>query len=389
MFTPGFNYAEAESMLKLCMQLNGTGLKDDSGNDIPPPNVSGDWGLIYNSVEKEPTKKERWTRGGAIKEIDGIGPFDNAWGIWKENRTSRYAIVIRGTVSEPSSILDDVLATTILANSFLKLQLPNGQKKILPIQTVSEANVENAAVHLGFAWGAATLLYHKTKGILNVLIGLPVESEIYIAGHSQGAAIATLLHSLLQHAGTSSTSSLGSALADKKFSYKSYVFAQPKPGNWQYGHDFAQIAGNFGNALCINNNRDWVPQVPLSFDPPDEVTNNPIDDYLSKNHPVLKLFVGGFESMAQKGRKAISDIVEEAAKNAEHYLGKNIDGKYLLETNDRDNASPDLNYVQCGRLLSMRADKSEKEGSDLFWQHHCGNYEIQMKSQLSVNGKIK
>lgn len=47
MFTPGFNYAEAESMLKLCMQLNGTGLKDDSGNDVPPPDVRENWDPIY------------------------------------------------------------------------------------------------------------------------------------------------------------------------------------------------------------------------------------------------------------------------------------------------------------------------------------------------------
>jgi hypothetical protein len=384
MFTPNFNYAEAESMLKLCMQLNGTGLKNDSGKDIPPPDVSNEWDLVYDSVEKDNEKQEKWARhSGDLKNVNGIGPFDNAWGMWKEKRTSRYAIVIRGTVNDFTSILDDVLATTIIANSFLKLKLPNGKEKNLPLQTVAAANVENAAVHLGFIWGATILLYHNIKGILKALEQVDANSEIYITGHSQGAAIATLLHSLLQHAGKNAESPLGSVLSKKNFSYKSYFFAQPKPGNWQYGHDFVQLAGNSGHALCINNNRDWVPQVPLAFDLPDEITNNPIDDYLSHNHPFLKLVVEGIESLAQKGRRAVSDVVKEAAEKAESYLGRNIDERFLLDASGKDNTSPDLNYVQCGRLHSLCAEKSEKEKKDLFWQHHCGTYEILMEKQLS------
>jgi hypothetical protein len=44
------------------------------------------------------------------------------------------------------------------------------------------------------------------------------------------------------------------------------VFAQPKPGNWQFAMDFAQIAGSHGMAFVINNDLDWVPQLPLSLE---------------------------------------------------------------------------------------------------------------------------
>lgn len=67
---------------------------------------------------------------------------------------------------------------------------------------VSSANAANAAVHMGFIWGTAILVYHNDLGILKYLLGLPAGSKILIAGHSQGAAIATLLHAMLWHAST-------------------------------------------------------------------------------------------------------------------------------------------------------------------------------------------
>jgi len=53
-------------------------------------------------------------------------------------------------------------------------------------------------------------------------------------------------------------------LRDSGFTLKSDVFAQPKPGNWQFAMDFSRIAGSKGTAFVINNNLDWVPQTPLS-----------------------------------------------------------------------------------------------------------------------------
>ncbi|MHB8392130.1 MAG: lipase family protein [Acidobacteriaceae bacterium] len=88
-------------------------------------------------------------------------------------------------------------------------------------------------------------------------------------GYGQGAAIATLLHAMLLQTSTDAPGVLPGVLKKWEFQFKSYVFAQPKPGNWQFGHDFGQAAGNRGFAICVNNNRDWVPQVPLSVDLPE------------------------------------------------------------------------------------------------------------------------
>ena len=369
-FLAGFSAAEATDAVNLCMQLNGTGLVGQS-----PPNVSSRWVQQFDSRQTDPSLKETRDRSdGTQQVIDGMGPFDNAWAAWKSLQDEQlYAVVIRGTVDAPSSILDDVLATSIRANSALPVKTPDGTTWCLPLAMVSSANAANAAVHMGFIWGTAILVYHNDLGILKYLLGLPAGSKILIAGHSQGAAIATLLHAMLLHASTDATGPLADALKPKGFQYKSYVFAQPKPGNWQFGHDYAQMAGNRGLALCLNNSRDWVPQVPLSVDLPDEVTGNPIDPYLATKHPVLMEMANLLGRAAQAGRVAIGDVAQFAADRAMDYLGAHIDGPFLSDGAVDDTAAY-LNYVQCGRLYSLCGQVSPEEDTDALWQHHCGNY---------------
>ncbi len=369
-FLAGFSAAEAADAVNLCMQLNGTGLAGQN-----PPDVSSRWLQQFDSRQSDPSLRESRSRANSAPQvIDGMGPFDNAWAAWKSLQDEQlYAVVIRGTVDSASSILDDVLSTSIRANSALPVKTPDGSMRRLPLSMVSSANAANAAVHMGFIWGTAILVYQRQLGILKYLLGLPAGSKILIAGHSQGAAIATLLHAMLLHASTDATGPLADALKPKGFQYKSYVFAQPKPGNWQFGHDYAQMTGNRGLALCLNNNRDWVPQVPLTVDLPDEVTNNPIDPYLATKHPVLMEMANLLGRAAQAGRVAIGNVAQFAADRAKDYLGAHIDGPFLSGGVVNDTA-PYLNYVQCGRLYSLCADAAPEETTDALWQHHCGNY---------------
>jgi hypothetical protein len=214
---------------------------------------------------------------------------------------------------------------------------------------------------------------------------LPSGSKVLIAGHSQGAAIATLVHAVLLHAATDASGAMPDALRAKSLSFKSYVFAQPKPGNWQFGHDFAQAAGNRGMALCINNNRDWVPQVPLTMDMPDEVTGNPIDPYLSTKHWMVKHMADIIEAGARDARRAIGEVAQVAADKAMAYLGANMpSGGYLQDGPPPSGAAPYLNYVQCGRLYSLEGKADAQEASDALWQHHCGNYYKLLSAQATA-----
>ena len=378
-FAPGFVMQEALDAICLCMQLNGTGI-----NGMDAPAVDERWRSTFDSRRTDPAQQETRTLfDETTQTIEGIGPFDNAWAAWQSViDESLYAIVIRGTVGSLTSILDDVLATSVRANAPLPISMPQGAGKQLPLFTVSSQNAGTAAVHLGFIWGAAILLYHESLGILRYLLTLPPGSKVLIAGHSQGAAIATLVHAVLLHAATDASGAMPDALKAKSLSFKSYVFAQPKPGNWQFGHDFAQVAGNGGMALCINNSRDWVPQVPLTMDMPDEVTGSPIDPYLSAKHPILKRLTDMVETSARDARRAVGEVAQMAADKAMAYLGQHMPaGTFLLDETPPDNAAPYLNYVQCGRLYSLEGQASPEESSDPLWQHHCGNYYKLLMSQ--------
>jgi hypothetical protein len=371
--TNGFIKNEAQTLLNLCIQLNGT------GTDEPIPKPPAGWKKIFDGHYKNTGEKEASLKIKSEKQ-DGLGPFDNAWEFWRKAESNQYAVVVRGTVENFGSIMDDVLATTLKSDGFLEV---GPQKKRLPLRF---APVEDGAIHLGFTWGAAILTFHKEKGILRELLNIPNNSEIYITGHSQGAAIATLLHALLYYAGQAGTDTpFGVAMRAKQLSFKSYVFAQPKPANWQFCQDFAQIAGNQGWAICLNNSRDWVPQVPFAFGLIDDITANPIPAFLDSKGFWGKLAAGLLIKIGQSLRwlrKMIGEAVSDSAKRAQKYLFEHIDTGYLSNQSGGDNASASINYNQCGQLISLQGHVEPQEKTDGFWQHHLAVYQRLMDEQL-------
>jgi len=120
----------------------------------------------------------------------------NAWLLLQsETDPAQYAIAIRGTVGEAHSIIADTLITTTAAQSGITLN----DGRLLPI---TFAATPQAELHLGFAYAAFTMLFEKDLGILRQLrdAKLPDNAKLFITGHSQGAAIATLVHSFLYYA---------------------------------------------------------------------------------------------------------------------------------------------------------------------------------------------
>ncbi len=369
--TNGFYKTEAQVFLNLCMQLNGT------GTDAPIPDPPQGWTKIFDGHNKFSGDKEKNRTG---EEQDGLGPFDNAWEFWHKQDSKQYAVIIRGTVNDIGSIVNDALATTLKSNGFLEVGPQNNR---LPL---CFAPVEDGAVHLGFSWGAAILTFHKQKGILRQLLQIEDNSEIYIVGHSQGAAIATLLHALFYHASqTDNTTVFDNRISSKNLSFKSYVFAQPKPGNWQFAQHFAQVAGNEGRAICINNSRDWVTQVPFSIGLIDDITANPIPVFLKQIKFIGKIaakLVNGIGATLRWIRKIVGEFVNDNAKQARSYLFDNIDKNYLSEATGGISASASINYTQCGQLVSLRGIKDNKEKNDSFWQHHLIVYKQLIDTQL-------
>lgn len=356
---PGFRAAEALDMLDICADLN------TMGDGSPTPIPSGGW-------------RPKFEGGGK-----GLGHFDNAWKLWsKDDKT--YAIAVRGTVPSAPNIVQDILATSIPAEQ-VEIE-DQGKRQLLRFRLAETAKSE---AHMGFAYGAAGLLFHETKGILKQLRDLPSGSRVYVTGHSQGAAIATLVHSFLHYASHDPHDRYG--LNAKVASLKSYLFAQPKPGNWQYSMDFARIAGFPGMAYVVNNTWDWVPQVPITLQFLDEPAKDLLLEALHPSAPRTTLS-GIVDLKGNLTLAAINASIDLREKIASAASGKiqltmqkaigEFDHSYFLPgpafgkpKSSRDASS--LNYMPAGNLVAVTGPAptgSDPMHDGWFAQHHLSVY---------------
>jgi len=239
-FTPGFNPTEAKTLIAISAALE---------LDNPAPVIPANWQLDFDSPE--------------------LGPFENKYQLWKNTEVpGQYAIVIRGTVDQTGSIVEDLLSVMIPGSGSLTL----GPTQL----SYTLAKEPNAGVHLGFTLGLCFLLFDGLSGIVAQLYArMGQVKELFVAGHSQGAAVATLCRSFFEYAPVAQPLGL---------SLKTYVFAQPKPGNDHYAYDFETIAGNGTLAFQVTNSLDWVPQVPLTLEWLDDLNQpNPISNLLAND----------------------------------------------------------------------------------------------------------
>ncbi len=231
---PGYDRQEARELLALCAYV-------EAGVQPPIPDPRPAWTLVFDSPV--------------------IGPFENKCQLWQRTADKRFAIALRGTVAEGGSILEDLISLMIKAEGSLSVGGIHCPYKL--------ASDVDAGVHLGFAAGTLLLLSNPTNGILAQLPahGVVAGSDIYITGHSQGAAMATLLRSYFEYAGS----------LPANCSVKTYVFAQPKPGNQHYADDFESRFCGSQMAFRVTNTLDWVPQVPFTLQFIDDIDKpNPL-----------------------------------------------------------------------------------------------------------------
>ena len=401
----GFNYLEAEQLLEMCIELNN---QDDRSNpeknaDLQYKAKPGNWKIVYDS--RHPGNTE-WNTIWPATQRDpepndpnknGFGPFNNAWLLAQsEIDPMQYAIVIRGTVGEINSILADAFATKTPA--YAGIEFP--KDRVLPI---TFAATPKAELHLGFAYAAFTMLFDKEKGILTQLhkLKLPENAKLLITGHSQGAAIATLIHSFLYYAITDPHDRFKLRLkfhfdtqkSGNTVQLKSYLFAQPKPGNQQYAEDFAHISKDM--AYVINNDLDPVGQVPLSLQVLSDVLEGVEVDNAGKggfweglafwNAQTLTDFKIRIRSrIAQKG---LDHVAESFAKKQANLA---IDEYFSPKEHPVAAKASSLNYTLAGQLVPVFG--VEKGGNlypntgnkpDILLQHHATSYRILINQQFN------
>jgi hypothetical protein len=243
-----------------------------------------------------------------------------------------------------------------------------------------------ASIHAGFAIGALLLLKTPLLGILSQLITrVPAGSNIYIAGHSQGAAVSCLLNSYLYYAAQSLPA----------YSYKTYSFAQPKPGNDHYETDFGSLFGNKGLAFRLTNSLDFIPQLPFTWELPTDLnikiplTNPPVAgglDGLTPTVPPRLRGLASFESLNAVRSQTIQSVYETS--------------KVRLQERARAVAQTQNPYVAAGPFTIPFVDSlyfvaaatemaligtpcaTPAQCKDLLWQHHTTTYYSLMQAQL-------
>lgn len=331
MFANGFDVEEAKALISIIAELQG------ASPPLPQPPLPTGWTLAFDPPP--------------------IGAFNNKWQLWHDELNNRFAVIIRGTTNNPGSILEDLLSVMVDASGSLTLGKIAVDYKL--------ADEPEAAVHLGFLLGTLLLLLDPANGIVAALSSrIPKGSDVFIAGHSQGAGIATLCRAFLNYSGL---------LTNAALNFKTYVFAQPKPGNDHFGDDFERVIGT-SMMFRVTNDQDWVPQVPFTFELPRDINEpNPMD--LLHDTPfglISKLVESAHDTTARLHVAKLQGRMAEL----ETVLGK----QQLIPTRPATAGTtpirPTLNFMGCGVEI-VRAGTpgtNPDDPKDFMWQHHAAMY---------------
>ena len=365
-----FDLSEALAALEFCIDLNNEDdrqltplrtinlMRADRSLDL--------WDCIADS-------RELFKRDNFNPAINGFPPFDSAWTLWKKKSDANvYALVFRGTVfANHLSDLEDALVDTVAAR--YGLEFPKGN--YLPL---TFAVLPRAEVHSGFAYGLLSALFDGKYGALQaVKAKVPKGSTLLISGHSQGAALATLAHAFFYYAAQEKNFGVD----ELDLHLRSYFFAQPKPGNYQFSLDFNGITGSGANAFTFTNTIDPVPMVPETH----SFLAQAAADIHGGGAPLSLL--RGFDAVAAVIRRGIAAFSEgKLAKAIKKLHESNADTFYLApelkaKSQNATVGAVSQDFVSAGCIITLpgHIDGTDyygvgKDNNDPFMQHHATTY---------------
>jgi hypothetical protein len=338
--------------------------KDGTHAETDPCFWKKDFATVRASLGNwKSSKGEELDEQGAAKNpnMNGFGPWHNAWVLYRGVGTNegKYAVVIRGTVfSDRPSAVEDALFEPVYTRAFLT-------------PAFSFAQGDDAAVHGGFAHATFTLMLDARYGVLSVLEQrkLPPGSTIYIVGHSQGAAMATMVHAFMLQTMWRAESGHEDpfVLKGQKFRLKSYGFAQPKPGDWHFAAEFARFTQPADEAIVINNTLDPVPKVPLTLGSTEDLEAD------FRGHFLLARAVRAIAGVDSSLRHTLSTVLEEqvreSARNYAHYHHyKN------LQCLGSEAPASTWNFTSAGHVFFLYGQPQQDQSLDPFFQHHATTY---------------
>jgi hypothetical protein len=342
-FGAGFNLAEASDLLYMCDQLYS-----------PPDGVPTPAGFT-----------QRWGSAPIFEPVFAFPPLDELWSLWQNNSVpSTYAIIVRGTVgTSVGSVLEDLLSFLVQATGSIEVA-----GVTIPYKFAADPK---ASVHAGFVLGTLLLLKVPLFGILAQLATrVPPGSNIYIAGHSQGAAVATLLSSYLFY---------DADLKNNNYSYKSYAFAQPKPGDDHYDTDFGSLFCNKGFAFRLTNSLDFIPQLPFTWEIPTDLN---ITILLSQAGPESSLL----STMSAQQSLAVKSTVEKSKarlQSTAQALARTQNPTAAASASFTIPVVDSLYFVAAATETALIGTPCTGPQCDFLYQHHTTTYNTLMQQQLN------
>ena len=272
---PGFDGAEYRELIRVYQAQFGVRFPagDHTAGDTARPPMIG--------------KPEQYSFGYVSADLG----MRNRWSLWLRQDHRVAAIVLRGTVGDPVSWLENFYAGQAPAAGAFQL---NDSVRF----EYRLAADDRAMVHAGWLIGLAYL----APSIVGQIKGMYAQGvhAFILFGHSQGGALAFLARSYLYY-----LQDKGELPADIVF--KTYCSAAPKPGNTYYAYDYDFITrGGWG--LTVVNGADWVPETPFSVQTMTDLNPvNPfanIDKALARMSLIKRWYIKGkYNKLRRRTRK--------------------------------------------------------------------------------------
>ncbi|MCO5260052.1 MAG: lipase family protein [Crocinitomicaceae bacterium] len=298
-FKSGFEPTEARDMIQIC---NTFGYVDLYGSDEE---------IIPNGYQK-------------VYTSPSLG-MDNKFSVFKTK--DKGAIVFRGTTSNMLSFMENFYATMIPVKGQIAIK---GEK--FKYQMGKETS---SSIHAGYTLAIGFMKADLLKEIKE--LNKQGIYDIYITGHSQGGALATLVRAYLNY--------LPENELDKKNNFKVYAFANPMVGNEAFVKEYNSSFCENGMSYSIHNPEDFVPRLPISK----------VDENFWENN--LSLLTSGNEKMSRMsmlfagaGTMFKGNIVEMAKMMATQIEGmlKNSLGKFEMPA-----FKDEFNYVHGSNIVKI------------------------------------
>lgn len=343
---PGFDAAEYRELLRVDHAQFGPAL----------PRVDG--AVADTSEPPAIGKPEQYSFGYLSAEVG----MRNRWALWIRRDRRVAAIILRGTVGDPVSWLENFYAGQAPAIGALQLS------RSVRFQYRLAAD-DRAMVHAGWLIGLAYLAPSIVAHI-RTMYGQGVHAFI-LFGHSQGGALAFLLRSYLYY-----LQQQGQLPADIVF--KTYCSAAPKPGNTYYAYDYDFISrGGWG--LTVVNAADWVPENPFSLQTMNDLNPvNPfanVDKALRGMRLIKRLYIKGkYKKLRRRARRAATafrKVLGDEAGTLVHKRLPGLQGPVI---------GPGMNYQRAGTPVVLEPDSAyyrlfPRQTPQIFEHHRLEAYD--------------